>query len=58
MKDDQNQTTDPLTDAKWLYEYQKLVTNVRAWLSRGLTETAMREIDAMQDRWTEACNVR
>jgi hypothetical protein len=40
-------------DGYWLYEFQKLVTNLRGWITRGHSETAVREIDALWGRWRQ-----
>jgi hypothetical protein len=40
-----------MTDGEWLYEYQKLMTNVRWWINHGLVETATKEIDTMALKW-------
>ncbi len=48
---DQTQRTDH--DQEWLIKSQQLLTNVRGWLSRGLSETAMNEIDDYWRKWRE-----
>lgn len=51
-----HETTDrPRSDEGWwLYEYQKLVVNVQALVSRGQNESATRMMLDMSRRWSEA----
>jgi hypothetical protein len=44
-------TLEPGSDSWWLYEYQKLMTNVLGWVETGKSETAIRVMQEMQTRW-------
>lgn len=42
----------PATERSVLYEFQKLLTNVRYWVANGQSETAVKAIDeASADGW-------
>lgn len=45
-----------MTDSEWIYEYQKLITNVLYWINTGKTETASTAILEMKQRWADAIN--
>jgi hypothetical protein len=46
-----SKTLEPGSDSWWLYEYQKLMTNVLGWVETGKSETAIRVMQEMQTRW-------
>jgi hypothetical protein len=48
-------TIEPGSDSWWLYEYQKLMTNVLGWVETGKSETAIRVMQEMQSRWQNHC---
>jgi hypothetical protein len=41
-------------DSYWLWETQKLLTNVRHWINHGRSETAEAAIESYWQRWAAA----
>lgn len=44
----------PAPTPDWLYEYQKAMTNVRGLIARGQSESAVRLIDELAEKWGAA----
>lgn len=56
MQDDSATSETTSQNHEWLIKSQTLLTNLRHWISHGLSETAVNEIDDYWRQWRKRTN--